>query len=70
MRITCYNILAFLTSLFLIPGDLYPLRALQAMQFPPSSRKDEADAEEKRRERQQAEQELAQHIAEEGDDDY
>ena len=40
------------------------------MQFPPSSRKDEADAEEKRRERQQAEQELAQHIAEEGDDDY
>ncbi|CAI5472343.1 unnamed protein product [Closterium sp. Yama58-4] len=44
--------------------------AVKAMQFPPSTRKGEADAEEKRRERQLAEQELAQHIAEEGDDDF
>ncbi|CAI7815647.1 unnamed protein product [Closterium sp. NIES-53] len=44
--------------------------AVKAMQFPPSTRKGEADVEEKRRERQLAEQELAQHIAEEGDDDF
>eukprot|EP00475_Leptophrys_vorax_P046183 TRINITY_DN9827_c0_g1_i1.p1 TRINITY_DN9827_c0_g1~~TRINITY_DN9827_c0_g1_i1.p1 ORF type:complete len:549 (+),score=59.15 TRINITY_DN9827_c0_g1_i1:226-1872(+) len=44
--------------------------AVKAMQFPPSARKGEADAEEKRRERMLVEQELAQHIAEEGDDDF
>lgn len=44
--------------------------AVKALQFPPSARKGEADAEEKRRERLLAEQELAQHIAEEGDEDF
>lgn len=43
--------------------------AVRALCFPPNSDKEKESAE-KRRERQQLEQELAQHIAEEEDDDF
>ncbi|XP_041998547.1 probable 26S proteasome non-ATPase regulatory subunit 3 [Salvia splendens] len=43
--------------------------AVRALQFPPNSDKEKESAE-KRRERQQLEQELAKHIAEEDDDEF
>lgn len=46
------------------------LRLLQALRFPPNAHKQELEDGDKRRERQQQEQELAKHIAEEADGDF
>lgn len=44
--------------------------AVRALRFPPNAHKKELESAEKRRERQQQEQELAKHIAEEDDGDF
>lgn len=44
--------------------------AVRALRFPPNAHKKELESAEKRRERQQQEQELAKHIAEEDEDDF
>ena len=44
--------------------------AVRALCFPPNAHKKELESAEKRRERQQQEQELAKHIAEEDDGDF
>jgi len=46
------------------------LRLMQALRFPPNAHKQELEDGDKRRERQQQEQELAKHIAEEADGDF
>ncbi|MCO5567477.1 hypothetical protein L7F22_021169 [Adiantum nelumboides] len=44
--------------------------AVRALRFPPNAHKEELESAEKRRERQQQEQELAKHIAEEDESDF
>eukprot|EP00250_Pteridium_aquilinum_P002098 c12300_g1_i1 orf=160-1653(+) len=44
--------------------------AVRALRFPPNAHKEELESAEKRRERQQQEQELAKHIAEEDEGDF
>eukprot|EP00850_Spirogloea_muscicola_P012689 SM000083S22736 [mRNA] locus=s83:270643:273666:+ [translate_table: standard] len=44
--------------------------AVKAMRFPPGAHKKDVETAEKRRERQQQEQELAKHMAEEDEDDF